>query len=107
MEALDFSPDDKLIAVGSETGARILRLPEGKPEAELESAAPPSVVRFDPSSHLLALASSKSLKVGLYDVPSANLIKMLHSASPPTHLAWHPHEQLLAGAGEDRRIRIW
>src|SRR5206468_2036010 len=96
------------LVVGVENGrAQILTLPGGEMCSELEFGHSPSVIRFAPEGHRVAVASFESLTIGLYDVSSGKLFKTLHSPSPPTRLAWHPQGRVLAGAGQDRRIRIW
>jgi WD40 repeat protein/Tfp pilus assembly protein PilF len=106
--AFDFSPDGKHCAVGNEVGQlRILNLPQGDSAGNLQLGEPCSVLRFAPDGRRLATASSTSLGIGIYDSSSGELIRTLHSPSPPTHLAWHPGGELLAAAGEDSRVRLW
>jgi hypothetical protein len=47
------------------------------------------------------------LKLEIYDAVSGTLSKAFHSASPVKQIAWHPNGQTLAGACEDRQIRLW
>jgi WD40 repeat protein len=107
-EAFDLSPDGRRLAVGDERGMlRLFAVPAGQLVAEVEFGAPCAVLRFDPTGHRLAAASSASLKVGVHDAALGSRLRTLHSASPPVHLAWHPGGQRLAAAGEDRRARLW
>lgn len=106
--ALDFRPDSRHLAVGNEAGmVQILALPAGKQWTELKVDAPCSVLRFSADGRQLVVGSSASLTIGLYEASTGKLVKALHSPSPPTHIAWHPHGQLLAAACEDQRIRFW
>src|SRR5262249_18000693 len=106
--AFDFSADGKHCAVGNELGlVQILNLPRGDTQVNLQLGQPCSIVRFNPNGRRLAAASGTSLTIGIYDFSSGNLIKTLHSPSPPTHLIWHPGGELLVAAGEDFHIRVW
>jgi WD40 repeat protein len=108
LEAFDFRPDGKQVALAGEDGlVRIISLPGGEEYTKFTAGESCSVVRYDPEGRRLAIGHSGSLKLEIYDAVGGTPVNALHSASPVREIAWHPSGQIVAGACEDRQIRLW
>ncbi len=104
-----FSPDGKLLALGSAAGAvRLWRVDNGTLMHLLEGpAAGTKSIAFSPGGEMIAAGSSDSA-VWLWRASDGRLLKMLPGhRQPVTTVAFSADGQRLASGSQDRTIRLW
>jgi mono/diheme cytochrome c family protein len=110
--SVKFSPDGKLIAVGSYQVVRLIDAASGKPLATLSGHA--DYVRslaFTPDGKLLAAAGGPPQRGGeikIWDVQSQKLLKTLLGHKDCIYsVAWSPDGKLLASGSYDKMVKLW
>jgi serine/threonine protein kinase/WD40 repeat protein len=105
--AVDFSPDQRSVAVGHPDGSvRIYDLPSGKLARSLVRGLPAHSLRYDPAGHRLAVTSLTTPGVELRDLETDKLVT-LPNAMGIRGLAWRSDGRLLATAGANGLIYLW
>jgi len=112
--AVDFSPDGRMLAVGTDDGKlMVYSVPAGDPfpgiHLKLDSGAArlPQALRFHPSGHLLAECSRDDQFVQIWDVKGRQLVERLFHSGVVHDLTWHPRGELLATACQDSKVYLW
>lgn len=108
VETLAFSPKGHLMASGSDDGTvRILDLDAGKETLKLSSyGGPISKTTFSDDGKRL-IAGGKGDWIKLWGFGHTKEVLTLNCESPPTSIAFSPHDNLLASADSESKIRIW
>lgn len=112
--ALDFTPDGKLIAVGSGPPSRagqllIFSTVDGKLVRELEGVHSDTVlaVRFSPDGRLLASSAADKI-IRVIDPVQGSVVRSLEGH---THhvlsLAWQDNAATLVSASADQTVKVW
>ena len=114
VEAMDFSPDGRFIAVVFRQGTapfpppiQVFELASGARILALHQKMEASRAYFDPGGGRLAILSRASTNVEIYDLRTTNSLPPLTHSSPLMRLAWGPDGELLATACTDKRIYVW
>ena len=107
--AVDFSPDEKLLATGDDERIKIWQMPEGKQILTLpgHDAPPVWTLTFSPDGKIIASGSSDRT-VRLWDVATGQCLQILsgHQGSIWA-LAFSPDSTVLASGSEDGKIKLW
>ncbi|MFO0949706.1 MAG: protein kinase [Isosphaeraceae bacterium] len=107
-EAVGFSPDNRLVALGPADGTvRIHELVSGAEVRRLDSRLGATHLAFSPDGVQLAVASQTSGTVRVFEVATGRLVATLSHPDQVMGLAWHPHDPLLAIANHDHRVYLW
>lgn len=106
--SLAFSPDGKILAIGTQDDGIELRAPKtGKKLATLETDESPEALVFSPDSQILASGSNDG-SVRLWDVKTGKPKSVLQDkAGIIDTLAFSPDGQKLAASDFDKTVRIW
>ena len=79
---VDFSPDERTLAVGRPDGTiDLLDLPTGRRRERLPAGAPPEMLAFRPDGQALAVASIRQPVVELRELPSGEIVRKLKHAA--------------------------
>jgi WD40 repeat protein len=107
-QALAFSPDNKLLALGGEDGnIRLLDAASGKIIRNIKAHTQPILaLAFTPDGKTLASAS-KDQTVRLWDVQTGQQISQGKQPAPISGLAISPQGKLLVTGGKDGTIKLW
>jgi WD40 repeat protein len=116
-DAVDFSPDSRLVAAGRadgsirlyelRSGAETVGIPPGPRPPSLQFDPRPAYLQFDPHGRRLAVTSLDSRSVQILDAATGAVVTTLGSPTQIRDVAWHPHRNLLAGAGDNWHVYVW
>ncbi len=107
-QAMDYSPDGKLLAVTGGPSVRLLDTTTGKTLAQMRDGNTSTwVLRFSPDGELLASAGGGP-KVRLWDVAARKLARRLVGHDSAVFgLRFSPDGKLLASGSADKTVRLW
>lgn len=105
--AIEFSPDNKYVALAQKDEVLRIDLETGKEENRWKTSGAIHALAFHPDSRQLAVGYDNLGDTSIYDAANGKLL-----ANLPVHsnvLAWHPDGVRLAigVSNEDPRIQIW
>jgi serine/threonine protein kinase/WD40 repeat protein/Tfp pilus assembly protein PilF len=106
---MDFSPDDRSLAVAHREGGPIViyDLASGSEMKTLPQGPLPWTVAFDPAGRGLAVSSDRDSRVEIRDVETGTVIQSLPHSDPVKEVSWHPNGRFLATACMDHNVHIW
>lgn len=105
-QAIDFSPDGRLLAMGRPNGAVVLyQTADGAPVASLSPGFVPYSMRFAPQGSILAASGERLVKV--LDYESGCELRIFKHPDAVRAVAWSPDGALLATACADGRLYLW
>ncbi len=106
--AVDFSPDERCLALGHlDRSLRFYDLPSGNERGRFPLEATPFQVRFHPRGDRLAISDLAGNALRIYDRASGKEISKWLPGCGLRGIAWHPQGKLLAAAGADLRVHLW
>jgi WD40 repeat protein len=106
--ALDFSPDERLMALGRpDRSLRFYELASGRQIRSFPLEMVPYQVRFHPRGHRVAVSSLDAKTVQVRDCVTGKLVREWSAGCGFRGIAWHPEARLLAAAGTDLRVHLW
>jgi WD40 repeat protein len=101
-----FSPDSRRVVVGCKDGSvRLYDLPSKQEIKRLEIGGPPNKIVFDPAGERLAIARGPMVEIR--ELELGRVLAQFSAGTGVDYLAWHPQGEVLAVAGEDRRVHLW
>jgi serine/threonine protein kinase/WD40 repeat protein len=98
-DCVDFQPDDGRLAVPGPGTVSLYPLVPDQKYFSFPAPFDAAWVRFDPSGHKLALASSSDHRLPILDAGSGAVLLVLTNAEGLYEVAWHPHSPIVAATG--------
>jgi serine/threonine protein kinase/WD40 repeat protein len=107
-DSVDFQPDDGRLAVPGPGTVSLYPLVPDQTYVSFPTPFDVAWVRFDPSGHKLALASSSDHRLPILDAGSGAVLLVLTNAEGLHEVAWHPHSPIVAATGwETGLVYVW
>ncbi|KAI0084568.1 WD40-repeat-containing domain protein [Irpex rosettiformis] len=106
-QALEYSHDGAMLAVGGQSICRIIRSATGQNIMDLDPSGAIQSLSFSPDDTTLATASNKHLRV--WDVRTGAIIaELLHGETTIQHIEFHPAiKHLLLSKDNEGTVRLW
>ena len=101
-----FSPDEKLLTLGSPEGIEVVEAATGKEIARLKTTQPEQCA-FSPNGKSFALGNPNEKTVSIWSLADCSIIKKVALPAEPSSLAWSDDEQFLAVGCTDYSIQVF
>src|SRR4030095_5803327 len=105
---LDFSPEDRLVAIADDTANIRLHDPaDGSLVRTLTAPCPVHLVRFSPDGRCLAVSSVEANGVFFLDSASGEILAERRFDHIVGSIAWHPDGALIATDYTNKLVQVW
>lgn len=105
-DAVDFSPDGQLLAIGVTDGGVCLFDTKTWTRQNLDIRAATADLKWHPDGHSLAIVHGDGVE--FWDRSADTFSKLYNRLSDAMeHLSWHPNGQFFATIGQTQGVKIW